>query len=180
MPQQTGVTKVISLGKIKLHPDTFHTKQYIFPVGYQVESIYDSMINPKSKTLYTLSVLDGGDEPIFQVLAYDQPNQVISATKCNTVWLKVLTKVNAIRENINEDDSAPARGNYTNGGPVGCHYFGFQIATIAQMIQELPGADQLKNYQWQKFEEVSPKLAQQFLKASRTRLKSKMKEILEQ
>lgn len=48
------------------------------------------------------------------------------------------------------------------------------------MIQELPGADQLKNYQWQKFEEVSPKLAQQFLKASRTRLKSKMKEILEQ
>lgn len=89
VPQQIGVTKVIRLGKIKLHPDTFHTKQYIFPVGYQVESIYDSMINPKSKTLYTLSVLDGGDEPIFQVLAYDQPNQVISATKCNTVWLKV-------------------------------------------------------------------------------------------
>lgn len=90
------------------------------------------------------------------------------------------TKVNAIRENINEDGTAPTRGNYTNGGPAGCHYFGFQIATIAQMIQELPGADQLKNYQWQKFEEVSPKLAQQFLKASRTRLKSKMKEILDQ
>lgn len=83
MPQSFGKiikTKVISLGQIKATPNTFHTTRYIYPVGYTIERLGDSMIYNNKKTLYAMKILDGGNHPLFQVGAADQPHKKVVAS----------------------------------------------------------------------------------------------------
>lgn len=155
LPQQIGVLTVLNLGTIKKDVDTFHNERYIFPVGYTVKRTYPSMIDPHRNTVITSTILDGGDgSPRFHVVAADQPNEPIVANSATGAWTVVVRKSNEIRHREHSNSAS---------GP---DYYGFKHPTIAKMIQDLPGARQLKNYVWQDFEEMEPRAAKGVMAAA--------------
>lgn len=155
LPQQIGVLTVLDLGTIRADSESFHNERYIFPVGYTVRRTYPSMIHPSSNTIITSTILDGGDgSPRFHVLAQDQPNEPIIANSATGAWTVVVRKSNEIRHREHSNSAS---------GP---DYYGFKHPTIAKMIQDLPGARQLRNYVWQNFEEMEPRAAKGVMAAA--------------
>ncbi|KAI8372710.1 F/Y rich C-terminus-domain-containing protein [Radiomyces spectabilis] len=139
LPARVGILTVHSLGHVVPLP-AYHNDRYIWPVGFKVSRTYLSMVNANANTLYTCSVEENGSHgPKFRVYADDCPDQPIVANSATGVWTAIVKRANEIR---NREHSNSASGP---------DYYGFTHATIAKMIQDLPGADQCQNYVWQKF-----------------------------
>ncbi|KAG0166251.1 hypothetical protein DFQ28_001471 [Apophysomyces sp. BC1034] len=139
LPARVGILTVHSLGRVVPLP-TYHNDRYIWPPGFKVSRTYLSMANPNANTIYTCSVEENGEQgPRFRVIADDCPDQPIIANSATGVWTAIVKRANEIR---NREHSNSASGP---------DYYGFTHATIAKMIQDLPGADQCLNYVWQKF-----------------------------
>ncbi|KAF1800559.1 hypothetical protein FB192DRAFT_1436956 [Mucor lusitanicus] len=143
LPAEVDSWTVLSLGTVVWDKAAFHNQRYIYPVGYRVKKWYRSMVDPHSDTQYTCEILDGGDEPIFQLNADDNPSECWRGPTPTTVWTIAVRRAFAIR-------------NMDYGhNPVGPDFFGLRKNTIAKMIQDLPNADKCKNYIWQNFEAMS-------------------------
>ncbi|KAI9283155.1 F/Y-rich N-terminus-domain-containing protein [Sporodiniella umbellata] len=143
LPAEVDSWTVLDLGTVVWDRAAFHNQRYIYPVGYRVKKWYRSMIDPHSDTQYTCEILDGGEEPIFQLNADDNPTECWRGPTPTTVWTIVVRRAFAIR-------------NMDYGhNPVGPDFFGLRKNTIAKMIQDLPNADKCKNYIWQNFEALS-------------------------
>lgn len=180
LPQQIGVLTVQSLGKIVSDRDTFHNERYIFPVGYTVSRYekkecgmvfratlckvfliarvhcrtYPSMVDPNANTVVTSTILDGGDGPLFRVTAADAPDDPIIANSATGAWTVVVRRSNEIR---NREHSNSASGP---------DYYGFKHPTIAKLIQDLPGTENLRHYVAQNFEEMEPRAAKGVMAAA--------------
>ncbi|KAI9481146.1 MAG: hypothetical protein EXX96DRAFT_502625 [Benjaminiella poitrasii] len=143
LPAEVDSWTVLCLGTVVWDKAAFHNQRYIYPVGYRVKKWYRSMVDPHSDTQYTCEILDGGDEPIFQLNADDNPNECWRGPTPTTVWTIAVRRAFAIR-------------NMGYGhNPVGPDFFGLRKNTIAKMIQDLPDADKCKNYIWQNFEAMN-------------------------
>ncbi|KAI9281871.1 F/Y-rich N-terminus-domain-containing protein [Sporodiniella umbellata] len=143
LPAEVDSWTVLQLGTVVWDRAAFHNQRYIYPVGYRVKKWYRSMIDPHSDTQYTCEILDGGEEPMFQLNADDNPNECWRGPTPTTVWTIVVRRAFAIR-------------NMDYGhNPVGPDFFGLRKNTIAKMIQDLPNADKCKNYIWQSFEAMN-------------------------
>ncbi|RCI01246.1 hypothetical protein CU098_001536, partial [Rhizopus stolonifer] len=155
LPQQIGVLTVHNLGTIVTDRPNFHNERYIFPVGYTVSRTYPSMVDPNSNTIITSTIVDdGSDCPRFHVTAADMPDEPIIANSATGAWTVVVRRSNEIR---NRDHSNSASGP---------DYYGFKHPTIANLIQDLPGAKDLKQYVWQNFEEMEPRAAKGVMAAA--------------
>ncbi|KAF9369014.1 hypothetical protein CPB97_003988 [Podila verticillata] len=141
-PVTIGIIKVISLGYVVHDREAFHNERYIWPVGYKMSRSYNSMVDPTQQTVYTCSVIDDGDAPKFQIDAEDQPGKPIIAGTATGAWTHIVKQANLIR-----------RRDHSNSAS-GPDYFGFSNATIAKMIQDLPGADLCTAYIMHRFEEA--------------------------
>ncbi|KAG0334206.1 hypothetical protein BG000_008519 [Podila horticola] len=141
-PVTIGIIKVISLGRVIHDREAFHNERYIWPVGYKMSRSYNSMVDPTQQTVYTCSVIDDGDAPKFQIDAEDQPGKPIIAGTATGAWTHIVKQANLIR-----------RRDHSNSAS-GPDYFGFSNATIAKMIQDLPGADLCTAYIMHRFEEA--------------------------
>ncbi|KAG0749343.1 hypothetical protein G6F29_004126 [Rhizopus arrhizus] len=140
LPAEVDSWTVLDLGTVVWDRAAFHNQRYIYPVGYRVKKWYRSMIDPHSDTQYTCEILDGGEEPIFQLNADDNPTECWRGPTPTTVWTIVVRRAFAIR-------------NMDYGhNPVGPDFFGLRKNTIAKMIQDLPNANKCQNYIWQNFE----------------------------
>ncbi|CAO3585647.1 unnamed protein product [Absidia cylindrospora] len=143
LPVEVDSWTVLDLGNVVWNRVAFHNQRYLYPVGYCVKKWYRSMVDPHSDTQYTCQILDGGDEPIFQLEADDNPGEVWRGPTPTTVWTIAVRRAFAIR-------------NMDYGhNPVGPDFFGLRKNTIAKMIQDLPNADKCKNYIWQNFEAIT-------------------------
>ncbi|KAG2226682.1 hypothetical protein INT45_001029 [Circinella minor] len=154
LPQQIGVLTVLALGKIVSDRDTFHNERYIFPVGYTVSRTYPSMKDPNNNTVITSTILDGGDGPRFHVIAADQPDEPIIANSATGAWTVVVRRSNEIRQREHSNSAS---------GP---DYYGFKHPTIAKLIQDLPGTENLRHYVAQNFEEMEPRAAKGVMAAA--------------
>ncbi|KDQ20903.1 hypothetical protein BOTBODRAFT_322035 [Botryobasidium botryosum FD-172 SS1] len=143
LPLNVGIMTVISLGEVCTR-EHFHTERYIFPVGYEVTRRYYSTVEPTAEAVYTCKILDGGDGPRFQITASDIPDRKMVAGTATGVWSGIVRAANLVRERQHSNSVS---------GP---DYFGLGQNTIKHLIQELPGADQLRDYVWQNFVEGGP------------------------
>ncbi|KAI8073864.1 F/Y rich C-terminus-domain-containing protein [Gongronella butleri] len=147
LPVRVGILTVHALGRI-VPLTTYHNDRYIWPPGFKVSRTYLSMVNFDQNTVYTCTVEENGEQgPRFRVVAEDCPDQPIVANSATGVWTAIVKRANEIR---NREHSNSASGP---------DYYGFTHATIAKMIQDLPGADQCLNYVWQKFGEMHHRTA---------------------
>lgn len=115
---------------------------------------YPSMADPTSNTVITSTIVDGGDAPRFVVTAADMPDEPIIANSATGAWTVVVRRSNEIRQREHSNSAS---------GP---DYYGFKHPTIAKLIQDLPGAKDLKNYVWQNFEEMEPRAAKGVMAAA--------------
>ena len=115
---------------------------------------YPSMLDPNSNTVITSTIIDGGDAPRFHVVAADMPDEPIVANSATGAWTVVVRRSNEIRHREHSNSAS---------GP---DYYGFKHPTIASLIQNLPGAKDLKLYCWQTFEEMEPRAAKGVMAAA--------------
>ncbi|KAF9410241.1 hypothetical protein BGZ76_005547 [Entomortierella beljakovae] len=141
LPVTVGIITIMSLGHVEYEREAFHNERYIWPIGYKMSRLYNSMIHPQAQTTYTCSVIDDGDAPKFQIDAGDQPGNPIIAGTATGAWTHVVKTANQIRKRDHSNSAS---------GP---DYFGFSNATIAKMIQDLPNTDKCKTYIMQRYEE---------------------------
>ncbi|KAF9351783.1 hypothetical protein BGX26_010253 [Mortierella sp. AD094] len=143
LPVTVGIITILSIGHVVYDREAFHNDRYIWPVGYKMSRSYNSMIDPHNQTTYTCSVIDDGEAPKFQIDAEDQPGKPIIAGTATGAWTHVVKAANAIRKRDHSNSAS---------GP---DYYGFSNATIAKMIQDLPGVEKCQSYIMQRFEEPS-------------------------
>ncbi|TCD70156.1 hypothetical protein EIP91_004626 [Steccherinum ochraceum] len=164
LPLNVGIMTVLNLGTIGMR-EHFHTERYIFPIGYEVTRYvsfyfciavrfcnslswgcrrYLSTVDPHSEVVYNCKIMDGGDGPKFQIIAADVPEAPFTAGTATGAWSVVVRSANMIRNRQHSNSVS---------GP---DFFGLGQNTIKHLIQELPGADMLKDYVWQKFVEGGP------------------------
>lgn len=157
LPLTVGIMTVNQLGEVCMR-EHFHTERYIFPVGYEVtrrvhirirvvfpinlpSRKYSSTIDPSQDAIYTCSILDGGDGPKFKIVASDVPDRPQIAGTATGAWSTIVKQANTIRNRQHSNSVS---------GP---DFFGLGQNTIKHLIQELPGADRLRDYVWQNFVE---------------------------
>ncbi|TEB20667.1 hypothetical protein FA13DRAFT_1742754, partial [Coprinellus micaceus] len=138
LPLNVGIMTVINLGDVCMR-EHFHTERYIFPVGYEVTRRYLSTINPNIEVVYHCTILDGGDGPKFQIVPSDTADRPVIAGTATGAWSSIVKQANAIRNRQHSNSVS---------GP---DFFGLGQNTIKHLIQELPGADRLRDYVWQNF-----------------------------
>ncbi|KAI8870485.1 FYRC-domain-containing protein, partial [Ramicandelaber brevisporus] len=139
LPVMIGVIKVLSLGEVVFDRPSYHSDRYIYPAGYSIQRLFGSMITPDKHVLYTCTILDGGNQPLFRVVAEDCPDKPIEWASATGAWSKVVRQVNAVRKK---------EASNSISGP---DLFGLTHATIAKMIQDLPNVEKCPNYVPQNF-----------------------------
>ncbi len=102
---------------------------------------YFSTIDPNQEVVYHCTIVDGGDGPKFQIMSSDLGEKPVVAGTATGAWSVIVRAANHIRNR--------AHSNSVSGPD----FFGLGQNTIKHLIQELPGADKLKDYVWQHFVE---------------------------
>lgn len=67
-PVTVGIITIWNIGYVVYDREAFHNDRYIWPVGYKMSRLYNSMIDPNNLTTYTCSVIDDGEAPKVQLL----------------------------------------------------------------------------------------------------------------
>ncbi|ORX90517.1 hypothetical protein K493DRAFT_339943 [Basidiobolus meristosporus CBS 931.73] len=129
---------IINIGKVVWDREPYHTPRFIWPVGFHSEKIYTSMLDGNKKTTYVSEILDGGEAPVFQVTAEDQPGRKFVANSASGVWKQVL-------------DEIMAKGFGAKTHASGPQLYGINNLGITKHIQELPGAEKCSKYVMQRW-----------------------------
>lgn len=134
LPLNLGILTVTSLGRVISDRPGFHSKRYIWPVGFESHRQYWSTVDSESQTTYVSRIVDGGDAPQFEILPSDIPGRIFTSPTSTGAWSAVIKAANQIRH---KDASNTASGP---------DYFGFSHPIVAKLIEELPGADHCTSY----------------------------------
>jgi hypothetical protein len=146
---------VHALGKVVADKKHFHSKKYIWPVGFRSTREYTAMGDTSKKAQYVQEIIaadDGdGDRPLFRVTCLEEgkPPVAITAETSSGVWAAVLKKVNDSRE-------AEGDGKRSFTQLSGPEQFGLSHPTVIKLLQELPGADKLEKYEMVTLEPTEP------------------------
>lgn len=66
-PAALGDLTIYSLGEVVSDRIAYHTEDLIFPVGYCSTRVYANLRDPRTKSLYTCKILDGGPKPRYKI-----------------------------------------------------------------------------------------------------------------
>lgn len=133
-PFKAGGVEVFSLGEIVYDRPTFHSDKYIWPVGFSSKKEFRSIKDPNLRWHYRSRILDGGDVPLFEVVAEEDPSFTVVERSASTAWAKVVKTANEARHE---------EKNCTVSGP---EYFGYGHPTCVRLIQELPNVEKCIHY----------------------------------
>ncbi|XP_011153353.1 transforming growth factor beta regulator 1 isoform X2 [Harpegnathos saltator] len=136
-PIALGDLTIYSLGEVVSDRITYHTEDLIFPVGYCSTRVYANLRDPRTKSLYTCKILDGGPKPRFEIVSDNDLDQPLVGSSPDECHLKLLAAISlALRSII----------------PKGADFFGISHPTIQNLIQSSPGTRKLAIYKQQRFE----------------------------
>ena len=122
-PIKLGKLRVMSLGQVNILPD-YHSRKYIWPVGFKSLKQYQSFSNPATKIDYICEILDGGEKPIFSVTASDALDQPATASNATAAWSIILKR-------IHENNPEQAKKASAVSGP---EYFGIARPIIKKVL----------------------------------------------
>lgn len=75
IPAQVGGITVHSLGTVVFDRPRFVNARYIFPPGFETTRIYFSPTVAEKKVTYRSRIIDGGDQPQFEVVCLEDPEK---------------------------------------------------------------------------------------------------------
>jgi len=162
-PIALGDLTIYSLGEVVSDRIAYHTEDLIFPVGYCSTRIYANLRDPRTKSLYTCKILDGGLKPRYK-------NKNTERTIILIEYWRYLNNLFIDRFEIVSDNDLdqPLVGSSPNEChskllaaispalcsvlPKGADFFGISHPTIQNLIQSSPGTRKLAMYKQQRFE----------------------------
>ena len=141
---QIGNVVVKRLGNIVHDRPAYHTRRFIYPVGFLSERTYASYRQPGSKTVYVCEVLDGGRAPEFKITVIDDMDNPIVAADPTAAWRVVEQRVQAVPPSP-ADSRPPAVQRLC-----GAAYFGLAHPSVIKRLQELVGAKKCSEFPYEK------------------------------
>ncbi|GAA39455.2 histone-lysine N-methyltransferase MLL3 [Clonorchis sinensis] len=133
---------------------SFHSAEFIYPVGYSSTRIYWSYRHVRQRCLYHCRIEDSlsknGDpissfnlypKFIVQVDERDEPLEIFEDTSCDGVWQQILTRINQARR-LSGLSHLRIIQNQLRGELL----FGLAEPHIVRAIESLPGVDRLSTY----------------------------------
>ena len=134
---QLGAVTVKRLGTVVSDRPAYHSRRFLYPVGFLSERTYSSYRQAGGKTVYTCEILDGGERPEFKISVADDVDNPIVAGDPTSAWRVVEQRVQAL----------PANGEArTQQRLCGAVYFGLAHPSIIKRLQELGGAKKCEKY----------------------------------
>ncbi|KAF9920717.1 transforming growth factor beta regulator 1 [Linnemannia zychae] len=130
-----GTNEVIieNMGRIVWNGRGYHNHRYIFPVGFRSKKQYTSLSDTSKKTYFISEILDGGDQPIFQITLEDMPEKVFRHSSSSGAWELALKGLMELGFNAKTHASGPDMYGLTNLG-------------VIKYIQEMPNANRCRRY----------------------------------
>ncbi len=127
---------IFSLGTVVTDRVGFHSEKYVWPAGFKSIRVYTSIKDPHIKVPYTCEIVDnGGAEPVFRI-TWEDMDEPVEAQTASAAWNEVISRANKSSTRAGPDTKQLSAVS----GP---EYFGFGNPFVAQLIQNLPGVDQL-------------------------------------
>ncbi|GJJ75935.1 hypothetical protein EMPS_08293 [Entomortierella parvispora] len=130
-----GTNEVIieNMGRIVWNGRGYHNHRYIFPVGFRSKKQYTSLSDTSKKTYFISEILDGGEQPIFQITLEDMPEKVFQHSSSSGAWELALKGLMELGFNAKTHASGPDMYGLTNLG-------------VIKYIQEMPNAHRCRRY----------------------------------
>ncbi|XP_033732984.1 LOW QUALITY PROTEIN: histone-lysine N-methyltransferase 2C-like [Pecten maximus] len=119
----------------------YHTRDYIYPVGYKSSRFYWSMRRLYKRCRYVCSIFENEGQAGFKIQVVERgfEDLVMEDNTPRAVWSKVLEPLDKMRKNA---DLVKIFPNFITGEEL----FGLTEPTIIRVLESLPGTDQLNNY----------------------------------
>ncbi|XP_029050102.1 transforming growth factor beta regulator 1 [Osmia bicornis bicornis] len=136
-PIALGDLTVYSLGEVVSDRIAYHTEDLIYPVGYCSTRVYANLRDPRTKSLYTCKILDGGQKPRFEIVSDNDLDQSLVGSTPDECHSKLLMTISPTLRSIT---------------PKGADFFGISHPTVQNLIQSTPGTRKLAMYKQQRFE----------------------------
>jgi Chromatin assembly factor 1 subunit A/F/Y rich C-terminus/F/Y-rich N-terminus len=131
MPLLFGNVWILSLGTIDYKDASFHTKQYIFPVGYKCKRQMPSLSDANKLVDVFAEVTRGASGKVeFVVWPEDMPNVKWRSKSASSAWQRALEQIRR-------------KAKVSVSGP---EMFAFSNATVRTLIQDMENAHLCRRY----------------------------------
>ena len=137
-----GALTFLSVGQLLPHQlNTFHSENFIYPIGYKILRFYWSMRNVNKRCKYFCSIADVDNRPEF-VVEVEEPgheNIIFKDLTCLGAWTPILAEIEKLRK---KSDNTKIFPPYISGEDL----FGFTEPNIIKVLESLPGIESLTDY----------------------------------
>ena len=143
--QLSPTTELWNLGHIVTDRPKFHTSRYIYPAGYKVSRLFPSTLRPSERVRWFCEIVDTGlDYPVFRIWMEDLPDQVFEGPTPTAPWTLAAKVIAKKLKNKPASVSGPEA-------------FLLATNTVVFLLQNLPGIEQLSEYQMKDFTSIRSK-----------------------
>lgn len=141
-PIEIGPLSIYSIGEIVNDRPLYHTRKYIFPVGYCSTRLCSGTTSADQQHLYTCKIVDDGYSPRFEISPEDSPETIFSSHTITDTYSNFQSNLASKIHDISQINAFD--------------FFGLSHPIIQNLIQSLPGACRCSGYEWKKIEVVQP------------------------
>lgn len=125
----------------QLTSSNFHTRDFIYPVGYKATRFYWSYRQPYRRCRYLCCINENEGLPEFSVTIIEEglEKETLTDKSPSELWLQILGKLDKLRK---DNDLVKIFPVYFKGE----YLYGLQEPHIIRLVESLPGVETLTNY----------------------------------
>lgn len=141
---RVGSLILLNVGQLLPHQlHTFHTPNYIYPIGFKIIRFFWSMRNPNKRCNYVCSIADSAGRPEFRVIVKETNEEDIELKDDSPkkVWQKILESIVKVRR---ENKLVRIFPKYISGEDL----FGLTEPAVVRILESLPGVETLNDYRF--------------------------------
>lgn len=142
---RVGSLIFVSVGQLLPHQlHTFHTQDYIYPIGYKVIRYYWSLSEVNKRSAYTCSIGEANNRPEFKVSTMVVENgkeveKTFADFTARGAWMQILAVIDKLRK---ENKLVKVFPKHISGEDL----FGLNEPNIIKVLESLPGIESLSDY----------------------------------
>ena len=142
---RVGSLTFISVGQLLPHQlHSFHTQEYIYPIGFKVMRNYWSISEMNKRCPYYCMIGDNNNKPEFKVSTTVMENgkeveKTFVDSTARGVWTQILVLIEKLRK---ENNLVKVFPKHITGEDL----FGFNEPNIIKVLESLPGIESLTDY----------------------------------
>ena len=141
---RVGSLILLNVGQLLPHQlQSFHTPNYIYPIGFKIIRFFWSMRHPNKRCRYICSIADAIGRPEFRILVKEVAEEDIELRDATpkSVWQRILGPIAQLRKENNLVQVFP---KYVTGEDL----FGLTEPSVVKILESLPGVETLTDYRF--------------------------------